>query len=48
MVSKITPQEADNALNRAAKEVSTRFDFRGVGASLDWSGRQGRGNQGNR
>ena len=30
--------EVDNALNQAAKEVSTRFDFRGVGASISWSG----------
>jgi len=37
-VSKINRQEVDNALNQAAKEVSTRFDFRGVGASISWSG----------
>jgi len=37
-VSKINRQEVDNALNQAAKEVSTRFDFRGVGASIAWSG----------
>ncbi|HUZ56808.1 MAG TPA: YajQ family cyclic di-GMP-binding protein [Streptosporangiaceae bacterium] len=38
IVSKINRQEVDNALNQAAKEVSTRFDFRGVGASISWSG----------
>ncbi len=38
VVSKINRQEVDNALNQAAKEVSTRFDFRGVGASIAWSG----------
>jgi uncharacterized protein YajQ (UPF0234 family) len=38
IVSKINHQEVDNALNQAAKEVSTRFDFRGVGASISWSG----------
>ncbi len=38
IVSKINRQEVDNALNQAAKEVSTRFDFRGVGASITWSG----------
>ena len=38
IVSKIDRQEADNALNQAAKEISTRFDFRGVGASIVWSG----------
>ena len=38
IVSKINHQEVDNALNQTAKEVSTRFDFRGVGASITWSG----------
>jgi uncharacterized protein YajQ (UPF0234 family) len=38
IVSKIDRQEADNAINQAAKEISTRFDFRGVGASIAWSG----------
>ena len=38
IVSKINRQEVDNALNQAAKEVGTRFDFRGVGASISWSG----------
>src|SRR3984893_5018023 len=41
IVSKIDRQEADNALNQAAKEISTRFDFRGVGASIQWSGEDG-------
>jgi uncharacterized protein YajQ (UPF0234 family) len=38
IVSKIDRQEVDNALNQAAKEIGTRFDFRGVGASIAWSG----------
>jgi uncharacterized protein YajQ (UPF0234 family) len=38
IVSKIDRQEADNALNQAGKEISNRFDFRGVGASIQWSG----------
>jgi uncharacterized protein YajQ (UPF0234 family) len=38
IVSKIDRQEADNALNQAAKEISTRFDFRNVGASIAWTG----------
>jgi len=38
VVSKVNHQEVDNALNQAAKEVGTRFDFRGVGASIAWSG----------
>jgi cyclic-di-GMP-binding protein len=37
VVSKVDRQEVDNAVNQAAKEVSTRFDFRGVGASIAWS-----------
>jgi len=41
IVSKIDRQEADNALNQAAKEIATRFDFRGVGASIQWSGDSG-------
>jgi uncharacterized protein YajQ (UPF0234 family) len=40
IVSKIDRQEVDNALNQAAKEISNRFDFRGVGASIAWSGDQ--------
>jgi cyclic-di-GMP-binding protein len=38
IVSKIDRQEADNALNQATKEIGSRFDFKGVGASIAWSG----------
>jgi cyclic-di-GMP-binding protein len=38
IVSKVDRQEVDNAVNQAAKEISTRFDFRGVDASIEWSG----------
>jgi len=38
--SKIDRQEVDNALNQTVKEIGTRFDFRGVGASIAWSGDQ--------
>ncbi len=41
IVSKIDRQEADNALNQAAKEISQRFDFKNVGASIAWSGENG-------
>ena len=37
-MSKLDRQEVDNALNQAGKEIGTRFDFRGVGASISWSG----------
>ncbi|MDQ3114898.1 MAG: YajQ family cyclic di-GMP-binding protein [Actinomycetota bacterium] len=38
VVSKVDRQEIDNALNQAAKEIATRFDFKNVGASITWSG----------
>ena len=38
VVSKVDRQEVDNALNQAAKELSSRFDFRGTGAEVSWSG----------
>ena len=38
IVSKVDKQEVANALNTAAKEVSTRYDFKGVGASIAFSG----------
>jgi uncharacterized protein YajQ (UPF0234 family) len=38
IVSKLDRQEVDNAINQATKEIGTRFDFRGVGASIAWSG----------
>jgi len=38
VVSKVDRQEVDNALNQAAKEISQRYDFKGVGASIEWSG----------
>jgi uncharacterized protein YajQ (UPF0234 family) len=41
VVSKVDRQEADNALNQAAKELAQRFDFRGTGASIAWAGENG-------
>ncbi len=38
VVSKVERQEVDNALNQASKEVDQRYDFKGVGASIEWSG----------
>lgn len=38
IVSKVERQEVDNALNQAAKEISQRYDFKNVGASISWSG----------
>ena len=39
-VSKVDRQEVDNALKQAAKELSQRFDFRGTGTGIDWSGKE--------
>lgn len=41
VVSKIDRQEVDNALNQASKELAQRYDFRGVNASVAWSGELG-------
>ncbi|GII80723.1 UPF0234 protein [Sphaerisporangium rufum] len=40
VVSKIDRQEVDNALNQTVKEVGHRFDFKGTGADIAWSGQQ--------
>jgi cyclic-di-GMP-binding protein len=31
-------QEVDNAINQASREVNQRFDFKGTGTSVAWSG----------
>jgi len=41
IVSKVDRQEVDNALNQAAKELSTRFDFRGTDTTIVWKGEEG-------
>ncbi|SDO96592.1 hypothetical protein SAMN04515671_2502 [Nakamurella panacisegetis] len=41
IVSKVDRQEADNALNQAAKELSQRFDFRGTDSTIAWAGEEG-------
>ncbi|MBB1019672.1 YajQ family cyclic di-GMP-binding protein, partial [Dietzia sp. DQ11-71] len=38
IVSEFDRQEVDNALNQAAKELGTRYDFRGTDASIEWKG----------
>jgi uncharacterized protein YajQ (UPF0234 family) len=40
VVAEVDRQEVDNALNQAAKEIGTRFDFKGTDASIAWSGEQ--------
>ena len=39
VVSKVDRQEVDNALNQAAKELATRFDFRGTDTTHRLAGR---------
>lgn len=41
IVSKVDHQEVDNALNQAAKELATRFDFKNTGTSVVWKGELG-------
>jgi uncharacterized protein YajQ (UPF0234 family) len=40
VVSKLDRQEVDNALNQAAKELGTRFDFRGTDTKIAWKGEE--------
>ena len=41
IVNKIDRQEVDNALSQAAREISQRYDFKGTGAEIKWSGEHG-------
>ena len=38
VVSKVDKQEVANALTQAQKEITQRYDFKNVGASIEWSG----------
>jgi uncharacterized protein YajQ (UPF0234 family) len=38
VVSKVDTMETENAVNQARKEVDQRYDFKGVGASIDLAG----------
>ena len=37
IVSEINLQEMDNAVNQAVKEITTRYDFKGTSASLEFN-----------
>jgi uncharacterized protein YajQ (UPF0234 family) len=37
IVSKVDHMEAENAVNQARKEIEQRYDFKGVGASVDFA-----------
>ena len=41
IVSKLDRQEVDNALGQTAREIATRFDFKGTGATIEWQGEHG-------
>jgi uncharacterized protein YajQ (UPF0234 family) len=41
IVSKIDRQEVDNALSQTAREIAQRYDFKGTGAEIKWSGEKG-------
>ena len=38
IVSEVDHQEADNALNQTAKELSQRFDFKNTDTTIEWKG----------
>ena len=37
----VDPQEVDNAINQASKEVAQRYDFRDTDTSITWAGDEG-------
>jgi cyclic-di-GMP-binding protein len=37
IVSEISQQEVDNALNQARKELANRFDFKGADPKIEWT-----------
>jgi len=40
IVSKVDPMEAKNAVDQAQREIAQRYDFKGVGAEIAWSGEE--------
>lgn len=38
IVSKVDKMELDNALHQTQKEIAQRYDFKNVGADIDYSG----------
>lgn len=41
ITSEVDLQEVDNAVNQVTKEVSQRYDFKGVTAEIEWSKKDG-------
>jgi uncharacterized protein YajQ (UPF0234 family) len=40
IVSEVDKQEIDNAINQAVKELTTRFDFKGSPAKIEWDDKE--------
>lgn len=40
IVSKVERQEVDNAVNQTSRELTQRYDFKNIGASIGWSGEE--------
>jgi cyclic-di-GMP-binding protein len=40
IVSRYDRQEVDNARDQTAREIATRFDFKGTGATIEWQGEE--------
>jgi cyclic-di-GMP-binding protein len=38
IVSKVDRQEVANAINQSQREIAQRYDFKNVGAAIEWSG----------
>ena len=38
IVSKVNRAELDNAMNQAAREIDTRYDFKNTGTKIEMSG----------
>jgi uncharacterized protein YajQ (UPF0234 family) len=38
IVSKVDRQEVVNAINQSQREIAQRYDFKNVGAAIEWSG----------
>ncbi len=36
VVSKVEPQEVDNAVNQTTKEIANRYDFKGSKSTIEW------------
>jgi cyclic-di-GMP-binding protein len=39
IVSRVDPQELDNALNQARREIENRFDFKNTKTKIEWDGK---------